>query len=340
MDVVDDRVWDGFVADLADGHHEQTTRYGELRREHGFDVDRVVIMQGNDVMGGAQVLVRSSPVGRFAHVYRAPLVRGSDPLLCARVVAALEDRARAARWSSLRVDTFPSQIDARKALDRAAFVPTSTWTDRCISRACLLDVDRDSLFAAMTSKGRYNVRRAERYGVEVRVGGLSDVPSFFELHQGTAKHQGFPVFPESYFRDTLEVFGESGRAFLFMAYLGDVPIAAIFDMIVGRRMYYCWGGMDRRPHHARTMANYLLHFRAMNVAREHGCVEYDLVGDSEFKRKLTDRVVPWPAPRRKFFGLLSSARERLFEYSGTRPRVRSLITRAVHRLGLEPTMPW
>src|SRR5438128_2413025 len=68
-----DEEWDAFVAAHPEGHHEQSSRYGQMRSEWGFRCERIVLREDGRIAGGLQVLARRSPVGTFAQVQRAPL---------------------------------------------------------------------------------------------------------------------------------------------------------------------------------------------------------------------------------------------------------------------------
>lgn len=333
------REWDRFVASSPEGHHEQTSMYGTLRAEFGFEAERVLVRTAGQVAGGAQVLVQRTPLGPFARVLRAPLAADACPALLADVVEALEDRARQARWVSLALELFPNQGACLGVLDRAGFEATTSWFGHRPSLVLDLEQDDEALLQRMTAKGRYNIRRAQRAGVEIRLGTAAEVERFHQLHCLTAQYQGFPVFPVDYYHYLQQLFAPQNRGVFFFAVYKGQPVATIWNMVVGRRMYYCWGGLDRSDEFRPLMANYLLHWRSMQWAREHGCHTYDLVGVTQFKSRIATGRICWPAPRVRFFRG-RALRRRLFEVSHRVRPFRTSVERVARRLGLRPRMPW
>ena len=332
--------WDAFVASHPSGHHEQTSMYGVERRKYGYEARCVAVREQGCIIGGAQVLVMRTPLGRIAHVRSAPLARDDAPEQLDAVVRTLRDHARDTGITSLRVDTLPNQAAARAALERGGFRSADGWAERVVSRTFDLTLDDDTLMKRMRPKGRYNLRLARRSGVEVQVGGAELLKPFYNLHVGTASHQGFPVFPITYYDELLALLRPAGRIWILLATVEGQYVSAICNIRVGDCMYYCWGGLERDSRHLKAMPNYLLHFTALQLAREQGCVTYDLIGDTQFKRKLTDQLTAWPASHQYFSGKLAGVRRGLFEAAGSRPRVQRLVRRAARRLGMRPKMPY
>lgn len=338
-DASDDE-WDAFVAAHPDGHHEQSSWYGKSRADWGFRCDRVVVREGGRIVGGLQALAQPTPVGTLALVLRAPLAVADNPHVLARVIEELDRLAKRRSYASVRVETFPTQIAARAALEGGGFRSSAAWHGERHSIQIPLTLSDKELLARMKPKGRYNVRVAERAGVTIRTGEASSLGEFFELHRTTASHQGFPVFPRVYFDYVWRLFGTSKKAQLFLAYHGGKPVTAIFNTIVGGRLYYGWGGMSRDPEHRKLMANYLLHFFAMGWAREHGCTHYDLVGVTEFKEKLARDEIQWPLPQCKFYGPLRALHSVLKETAWSTLFLRRNVDRVARRLGLRRQMPY
>lgn len=335
-----DAEWDEFVAAHPDGHHEQSSAHGANRAGFAFRCDRVVVREGGRIVGGAQVLARRTPIGVLALVLRAPLAQGDDPRLLDRVVGELDALAARRSYACLRVELFPTQLAALQALERGGHRESDAWFGERPSLVLPLALSDSELLGGMKPKGRYNVRLAERSGITVRSAGAEGLDAFYALHQMTAGHQGFPIYPREYFDTVWKLFAPAGRMRLFLAYLGEQPIAGILNTIVGARMYYGWGGMSREPAHRRLMPNYLLHYRAAQWARERGCTHYDLVGVTEFKEKLSREAIHWPRPRWKHYGPLRVLRRAAAEFSWSSALARRAVRAAARRLDLLPRLPY
>jgi lipid II:glycine glycyltransferase (peptidoglycan interpeptide bridge formation enzyme) len=340
LDHDDDDAWHSFLAGSASGHHEQSSLYARLRSQWGLRSFRLVVRESGRLAGGAQFLLRPTPLGMFAAIQRGPLaIDGRNDILeCVSV--AVDQTARKRGWRSVRIDTFPTQNATRHALLNVGFCECDAWAD--VKQSLTIDLNQtdDTLLSAMTQKARYNVGLARRAGVTVKIAGAKEFHEFYRLHRQTAEYQGFPTLPEHYFQHVHDVFVASGKASMFIAYHDSRAIASILNTIVDRRMYYGWGGLDRDPTCRPLMANYLLHFSAMQWGREHGCELYDLCGTTEFKRKLGGESLTWPKPLRKFYGRTARLHRAAFDASWATPSLRSQVDRLARRLGYRRTLPY
>ena len=84
--------WDALV-NSSGGHPLQLWGWGELKSQYEWSADRVVVRDGDDVVGSAQVLLRRlpAPFKSLAYVPRGPQAAEADR---ARVVAALAQHVK------------------------------------------------------------------------------------------------------------------------------------------------------------------------------------------------------------------------------------------------------
>lgn len=337
-----DDEWDDFLINCSLGHHEQSSLYAATRVERGYKCDRVVVRRNGRIVGGVQILVQPTPVGNFARIFRGPVVVNDDPQLMRMVVSHIERIAKNRSYASVRVDLFPNQSVAFAALKEAGYIPTISWYREKNSVAVPLNLTDAELASGMNKIVAYNVRRATRKGVIVKPGDETSIDAFYDLHRETAAYQGFPVFSREHFFNVWSLFGLLGKAQHFIAYYEDKPYAAIFNTIVGDQMYYGWGGMRRDSEAKKMRVNFLLHMTAIAWAREHGCTQYDFVGDQPFKKWFAIKTIQWPRPLQKFYGHIPALRWRIFNVTGENPKLKHLIVRLSRLYGLpaKKDMPW
>ncbi len=141
------------------------------------------------------------------------------------------------------------------------------------------------LLEGRKSKWRYNIRLAERRGLQVRVGGVADLEAFYALYAETGQRDGFLIRPFSYYRTTWQTFlnaqaepaNPAGGALLLAWHPDDAqPVAGIFLMRYGQRAWYFYGASSERQR--RDMPNHLLQWEAMRWALSQGCTVYDWWG--------------------------------------------------------------
>ena len=95
QDQLQDDAWDEFVESLPDGHHEQTSRWGQVRAKNGWEVCRILVRENGRIVAGTQMQTRSlRRLGKMAYITYGPCLRSHDPILENAMIAGLKQRAR------------------------------------------------------------------------------------------------------------------------------------------------------------------------------------------------------------------------------------------------------
>ena len=134
----------------------------------------------------------------------------------------------------------------------------------------------EEIQAGFHQKWRYNIRVAQKKGVEVRICGKEMVPAFAELMLTTGVRDGFVTRQPQYFADMLDNLGEHAR--LYMAFADGEPIAGTLAIHYGDKVWYLYGASSNE--HRNLMPNYLLQWEMIRWAIETGCRIYDFRGVS------------------------------------------------------------
>ncbi len=142
----------------------------------------------------------------------------------------------------------------------------------------LIDLARgeDELLTAMKPKTRYNVRLAQKKGVEIRSGDLNDLDLLYHLYAETAQRDGFIIRPIDYYRDAWGSFIRAGLAYPLIAVVDRQAVAGLIFFRFADRAWYMYGMSSHL--HREKMPNYLLQWEAMRRAKAQGCTVYDLWG--------------------------------------------------------------
>jgi lipid II:glycine glycyltransferase (peptidoglycan interpeptide bridge formation enzyme) len=134
----------------------------------------------------------------------------------------------------------------------------------------------DAALARMHQKARYNIRRAERVGVEIRTGTEDDLPALHAMLRSTAERAGFQARDLDYYRAEWETFAADDRLRLFVASYEGEALAMNVSAVCGSIGAYLHGAStDRRRD---LNPNEFLMWHAMRWAEDHGCTSFDLWG--------------------------------------------------------------
>lgn len=334
-----DREWDAFLASTPHGYHEQTSLYATLRNEYGLHSARTVVRDSeNSIIGGVQVLFQKTPIGRLGLVLRGPIAKNDDPETLQRVVTSLNKLAKNNRLSSIRVETFSTQRQTRKALAEEGYLSSSAWNRDAPCAFIELQMDDAAMLLKMKKVARKQIRASQRKGVTVKFGDRLDVRTFFDLHNRSAAHQKFAVFPERYFSYLTETFGTE-RVPTFVAYHAGKPISALMNFVMDNRLYSCWFGMDRDANNNELNATRLLYFEAMKWGRNNGLEGFDLTGTSLLRNQLAHYLIQRPTIQRKHFGPTKGLHRLIVHTCGRFDPLRTFTTKAARRLGYQKPMP-
>ncbi|GMQ60464.1 lipid II:glycine glycyltransferase FemX [Vallitalea sediminicola] len=80
-----------------------------------------------------------------------------------------------------------------------------------------VDKDKDTLFKSFHHKTRYNIRLAEKKGIEIYEGSIEDLKEFERIMRVTGSRDDFITRPLKYFSDMYNTMEKQGKMKLFMA---------------------------------------------------------------------------------------------------------------------------
>jgi len=140
-----------------------------------------------------------------------------------------------------------------------------------------LTPDEETLFDRFHPKTRYNIRLAQKKGVEIRDNcSKEDLPVFYELLKETTERDKFLVRAYSYFSDLWDYLVPPGYFRLFMAYYEGRPVAGTLAFLFGKKAWYIYGASSNA--YRNVMPNYLLQWTMIKWARQNDCTLYDFRG--------------------------------------------------------------
>ncbi|WP_265447080.1 lipid II:glycine glycyltransferase FemX [Flexivirga meconopsidis] len=302
-------VWDRTVV-TSGGHPLQLWGWGDLKSRYAWSADRLLVHDGDRLVGCAQVLYRRlpPPLKSLAYVPRGPVAEEADR---GAVLTALADHVKRER-GSVALSIEPDWADPASPLAKGvsdeeiaaieAARPTG-WLQQVaaagfarsantglIPRTLIVSLtpDEDDLLAAFSSSTRQNVRKSFR-AKDVRFGEVTtdaDLDQVLAINKETGKRAGFAVHDDDYHRAIRDLMGE--RSQLLAAWEGEEVVAFVWLVVSGSTAFELYGGVS--PRGMKLRLNYGLKFHAMKHVKAQGVSRYDfngLLNDgiSDFKRQ-------------------------------------------------------
>jgi peptidoglycan pentaglycine glycine transferase (the first glycine) len=275
--------WNRAVAGLPHAHVLQSVEWGEFKGRHGWEPSRLLLVRDGEPVAAASVLLRRLPRGPWGVMYvpKGPVLDYADVELLARVLERLEALARERRAIFVKIDPDVG----RDRGDVSVLLESRGWRASQeqiqFRNTVLVDLRRseEELLSAMKGKWRYNVRLAQRKGVEVYQAGVDDLPLLYQMYTATSARDEFIIRPFSYYEDAWGSFLRAGLAQLLLAWYEGEVLAGLVIFHFGDKAWYMYGASSDR--HRELMPNHLLQWEAMRRAKAQGCTSYDLWGAPE-----------------------------------------------------------
>ena len=261
----------------------QSQFWARFKQTEGYDVTRLALLQDDKLIGGASLL-------------RFPLAGQPSFILCPEGPVLPWGEVAVARRALRELTGIAKEMPNSLGLRIEPHLPTPlpsllrNWTDAPTdltpSDTLMLDLrlSEDELLAQAHPKCRYNLKIADRDGVEVQVTqDMSIAHDFYELLQETSNRTDFFIEPLGFFLGLLSELFASNTGEVFVARRQGKLLAAIVVVYFGRRATYLYGASSSADR--RHMPAYALHRAAMSAARSRGCIEYDMYGIDAFERR-------------------------------------------------------
>jgi peptidoglycan pentaglycine glycine transferase (the first glycine) len=262
--------WDNFLAQYPNAHILQSTAWGQLKSDFGWQVVHVVFPDC-----GAQLLIKKVLPGiRFAYIPKGPVGLDWNQLwpeideVCHRLKCVFL-KIEPDTWfrDDNKYDSPFSQIPDNFIHSNHSIQPVQTH---------IIDIsgEETQILRRMKQKTRYNINLALKKNVVVKP--HAELSSFYHLMEITGQRDQFGIHNLAYYQRAFDLFQIHDQCQLLLAEYEGTPLSALIVFRYGNRAWYFYGASSNM--HRDRMPNYLLQWEAIRWARSQGCVEYDLWG--------------------------------------------------------------
>lgn len=267
-------------------HPLQSWEWGEFRKKTGVIVERWGVWEKRRLKSAFQITIHPVPKTSYTVGY---LPKSLFPSRAQ--VQVLEKVAKKHNCIFIRVEP---KVEAQEVNNRQ-FNYLKRWGFAKGRRLFtkynfVLDLTKseEELLQQMKSKTRYNIRLAQRKGVEVRIDNSKKAfARYLTLMEETTKRQGFYAHTREYHEKMWESLKRSSKregkksnkqlkADLMLARYRDEIVTTWVLFQFGETMYYTYGASTRK--YRQVMANNLVMWEAIRLAKERGCKYFDMWG--------------------------------------------------------------
>jgi lipid II:glycine glycyltransferase (peptidoglycan interpeptide bridge formation enzyme) len=274
-DQLPDQEWDNFLAHTHGGSHFQTSRWAEVKLEPGWQVLRAKVHSCDEVLGGAQILLRRIPfLGRIGFISRGPVISHAHREVLTPLLDALCKAARQYRIQYLLLQPPCGEDWLEDRLNEKGFLRSIVSVAPEANVLIDLTPGEKVLLKRMTPRVQRYIRSAMRKGINIREGKEVDIPVFLHLLRTTAHAKGWLIFSDGYYHNLWKTLHPTKNVRLTIARWGDKDIAALLVYAHGERVY--GKTLVRTGQHDNSGAHELLIWESIRWAKSSGHRIYDL----------------------------------------------------------------
>jgi lipid II:glycine glycyltransferase (peptidoglycan interpeptide bridge formation enzyme) len=260
--------YDRFVMEHASGSFLQSWDWGQWMADNGRQLQRLAVTDSaGSIFMSAQIFRTAIPKigGHYIYIPYGPILNKSAT-----------EEILIFFFAQLR-EKFPSAMFVRVEPKQQISIAGKPTKHIQPGKTLVLDLTKteDELLGEMHQKTRYNIKVAQRHGVEIKTGTSSDA---LELIDKTSARQGYKNHPLNYYQKMVGLFngGQGLNIKVYSAHHGSQILASAIMVDYGTTRTYLFGGtsdLDRN-----VMAPYLLHWQAITDAQKLGLKTYDFWG--------------------------------------------------------------
>ena len=307
--------WNEFIAENNPECFLQSWQWGEFQKDAGKKVWRLGILEeasGGRLTAAAQIIESDLPFGaNYLYCPRGPVfgkfeVKEERLEVFDALIGEIKKIAGKGRSLFLRIDPpWETNLASGVAYRENPRYFRKSPNEIQPKDTLILDLTKteEQLLSEMKQKTRYNIRLAEKRGVEILVASEPEkyLPEFWELIEETSRRNEISSHDEKYYRKMLKALrgSNSGKddsktvpvlnSRLYLARYENRIIAANIALFFGKLAVYLHGASSDR--YRNVMAPYLLQWKQIKHARETGCRTYDFWGITVNDEKETWRGI-------------------------------------------------
>ncbi|HEX3029101.1 MAG TPA: peptidoglycan bridge formation glycyltransferase FemA/FemB family protein [Clostridia bacterium] len=266
------------------GHFMQSPEWAEIKSFWKNEV--VVVEDGNgNIKGSMSILIRKVPLLPFTMMYapRGPVCDSHDSETLKQLFLKAKELAKKNRSYVIKMDPdieiedteFEEVIKGIGFRIKRGLKNYEGIQPRFVFRLDIKNKTEEEIMQAFHQKWRYNIRLAERKGIEIKIGTRDDIAEFYKIMVETGKRDNFVVRSQEYYEKVFDCLGPN-HVRLYLAYHDGKPIAGTIGILYGNKCWYLYGASKNE--HRSLMPNYLLQWEMIKWAIASGCDIYDFRG--------------------------------------------------------------
>ncbi len=275
-DVASKEEWEGFIFSHSEANFLQSWNWGVFHQNLGKRIFRIGLYENDRLSAIALCIKEVAKRGTYLTIAGGP-IPFSEPYvgMLMRDIKKIAE-GEGCDFIRLRPQELDSEVSRQTArtlgLRRSPLYLTADLTLQ-------LDVQQpeEELLRQMRKTTRYEIRKAEREGIEVKISKDSeDIQRFYENEIALAKKQRFVPFSYDFLHEQFKAFIKDDQAALFHAYKDGELLASSFIIFYNSEAVYHYGVST--PANIEWPGAYACQWATIREAKKRGFRYYNFWG--------------------------------------------------------------
>jgi lipid II:glycine glycyltransferase (peptidoglycan interpeptide bridge formation enzyme) len=278
--------WNGFIIKNRSDAFLQSFDWGKFQESVGRKVFYYTVSIDDDFLAVVLIVEHQMPFGlKYWYMPRGPVITSQVNIkdredICKFLIENISKESKKKGIVFLRMDP-AEEIGAENDFIESGLKYIEGSVQPKDTLVLDLKKSEEEILGEMKQKTRYNIRLAEKKGVEIFPEELTEVgfDFFWSLMGETSTRDAIVSHSRDYYYKLLNELREESndlKAYLYFAKYQENIIASNIVLFFGDYAVYLHGASSNE--HRNVMAPYLLQWRQIQDAKKRGCSSYDLWG--------------------------------------------------------------
>jgi lipid II:glycine glycyltransferase (peptidoglycan interpeptide bridge formation enzyme) len=282
-EVLDSEQWNTFLEQHPRGHYLQSYEWGELYRYLGSRIYRLGAFDNERQVGAMMFVVAPVPIPLLGKYYnwiycaRGPAIENDNLDILDALLARVHEIAKVSHAVVCKLEPNVLEEEDKPWVDHLHTLGfQANRQSICGRRSWVLDVrpDEQKILAGFRKTWRYNIRLAEREGVEVReVKTDEDFDTYYRLMIITSQRDNFFLHSQDYHKEMYQRYAAKGDAAIFLAIYQGKAVAARMIIRFGDTCLDMFGASSNEDRG--FPKTHIVQYRCFQWAKSRGCSFFD-----------------------------------------------------------------
>lgn len=292
QEVTNKKEWEQFILSHPEANFLSSWNWIEYNRKLGKKVFPVGLFQNKKLVGALLFIKEESRRGNYLTIAGGPILNWEDKVVVEAFVNESKRIGKLEQCVFLRVRPQIEDTETNRSLfQENGFREAPMHITADLTLQLDLDLSEEELLMQMRKTTRYEIRKADRVGVEVvQSRDPSDIKEFHKYHLWLAQKHNFVPFSYEMFYKQFETFVNDDQVVLFHAYKHKKLLDTAFIMFYGKEAAYHYG--ISTPENRGLPGSYACQWEAIKEAKKRGMTRYNFWG-----------IAPLDKPNHRYAGL-------------------------------------